>query len=83
MSTNPLDAAISALETEVTEEETIVDSAIAYIQGVPGLIAAAIAAAIAAGATPAQLAKITELQTKLDAKGTALQAALTANTPTP
>ena len=83
MSTNPLDVALAELETEVTEEETVVDSAIAYIQGVPGLIQAAIDAATNAGATAQQLAKIVELKTKLDAKGAALQAALTANTPTP
>jgi hypothetical protein len=76
MSTNPLDVALDELVTEVSEEETIVDSAIAFIQGVPGLIQVAVDAALAAGATPAQLAKISELKTKLDAKGAALTAAL-------
>jgi hypothetical protein len=76
MNANPLDIAIDELLTEVTEEETVIDSAIAYIQGVPGLIQAAVDAAIAQGATPAQLQKITELKDKLDAKGRALEAAL-------
>ena len=80
---NKLDDAITALVTEVTEEETVIDSAIAYITGVPWLIQAAIDAALAQGATAVQLGAIADLQTKLDAKGTALQAALTANTPTP
>lgn len=79
MSTNPLDIAINELVSEVSDEETIIDSAIAYIVGVPGLIQTAVDAAIKAGATPAQLAKISELKTKLDAKGNALKAALTTN----
>lgn len=84
MSTNPLDIAIDELVTEVAEEETITDSAIAYIMGVPALIQAAVDAALLQGATPAQLTKISELKTKLDAKGEALKAALAANTtPTP
>lgn len=76
MSTTPLDVALDALVKEVAEEETIVDSAIAFIEGVPALIQSAVDAAMAAGATAAQLQVITDLKAKLDLKGEALKAAL-------
>ncbi len=74
---NNLDEALDTLTAEVSEEETVMDSAIAYIVGVPALIQAAIDAALADGsANAAQLARFTELKSKLDAKGEALKAAL-------
>lgn len=76
MSRNPLDVAIDELTQEVAEEETIIDSAIVFIKGVPGLIQTAVDAALAQGATPSQLAQITALKDKLDAKGKAIEAAL-------
>jgi|SRR6185295_3520382 len=77
---NTLDTALDELTTEVSEEETIMDSAVAYIVGVPALIQAAIDAALADGsANEAQLARFVELKGKLDAKGEAIKAALATN----
>ena len=76
-----LDDKIAALTTTVEEETTVEKSALALIQGISAQIAAAVAAATAAGATTAQLAALTDLQTKLAANDTELSAAVLANTP--
>ena len=76
-----LDDAITALTAQVNAATTVEASASAFINGVPKLIADAVAQAQAAGATPAQLQAITDLGTKLTAASGPLQAALTANTP--
>jgi hypothetical protein len=76
-----LDAQITDLTTEVTNETTVEKSALTLIQGIPALIAAAIAKASAAGATTAQLQALSDLQTTLAANDTELSAAVTANTP--
>ena len=76
-----LDDAIAKLTADVTAEKAVVDSAIVFINGVPGLISAAVATAQAAGATADQLQALTDLSTKLEAETPALSAALTANTP--
>lgn len=75
-----LDDKITDLTDAVTAEDTVVDSAITFIQGVPALVQAAKDAALAAGATETQLAALTNLKTGLDAKSQALKDALTANT---
>ena len=72
---------IDDLVTAVAAEDTVVNSAIVYIKSVPGLIQAAVDRAVAGGATAAQLAPLTGLVSDLQAKSAALQAALTANTP--
>ena len=72
---------LTDLIAEVQAAETVEDSATAFIQGVPGLIAAAVAKALANGATEAELAPLAQLTTDLKAKSDALTAALTANTP--
>lgn len=78
---NPkIEAVLVSLTKEVSENATVIDSAVAYIQGVPGLIQAAVDAA---DLTPAQEAVFADLNTQLDAKEQALIAAMTANTPTP
>jgi hypothetical protein len=77
---------MSAFDDLVAAEsaaDTVYDSAVTFINGVPALIAAAVAAAQAAGATPAQLAQIVAVQNDIQNKSAAIQAALTANTPTP
>jgi len=51
------------------------------ISGFSAQLAAAIAAAQAAGATPAQLSAVTDLQTALDANNATLTAAIASNTP--
>lgn len=72
---------IDDLVAAVAAEDTIVDSAIVFINGVPGLIQAAVTQALANGATAAELAPLTAVVTDLQAKSSALQAALTANVP--
>ncbi len=77
-----LDDKITALQADVAAEKTVEDSAIALLQGIPKLIADAVAAALAQGATAAQLQALTDLQTRLEANTSTLSAAVTANTPT-
>jgi hypothetical protein len=64
-------AAIDDLQAAVAAEDTVIDSAITLIQGIPALIAAA-------GVDPA---KLTALQADITAKSTALAQAVAANTP--
>lgn len=66
-------SALDDLQAAVAAEDTVIDSAIVLIQGIPALIAAA-------GTDPAKLAA---LQADITAKTQALSAAVTANTPTP
>lgn len=68
---------------DMTQCQTVFDSALAFINSVPGLISTAVAAAVANGATEAELAPFTQLNADLSAKRDAVQAALLANTPTP
>ena len=74
---------IEALIAEVAADDTIFDSAVTFITGVPKLIQDAVDKAIANGATPAQLQAVTGLATDLRTKAQAIQDAITANTPTP
>lgn len=76
-----LDDKIATLTQDVTDENTIIDSAITLISGIPKLISDAVAVAIAAGATPAQLQGLTDLATSIEAKKTSLAAAISANVP--
>lgn len=77
---NSLDTAIAALQADVTQETTVNQSAITLLNGIPALIATAVADAQAAGATPAELASITALGMAITANTTNLAAAVTANT---
>lgn len=76
-----LDDAITALTAEVTAENTEIDSAIVFIKGVPALIQTAIDAAVAKGASPAQLQSLADLKTAMENKASDLAAALVAGTP--
>jgi hypothetical protein len=76
-----LDDAITALTAQVAAEATVDASAVALLNGIPTLIANAVAQATAAGATPAQLAAIANLGTALQAAQAPLAAAVAANTP--
>lgn len=78
-----LDDKITSLTAEVTRNTAVEGSALTLIQGFAGQLAAAIAAAQAAGATPAELQALTDLQTTLTANDDALAAAVAANTPAP
>ena len=64
-------AAIDDLQAAVAAEDTVIDSAITLIQGIPALIAAA-------GVDPAKLAA---LQSDITTKSSALAAAVAQNTP--
>jgi hypothetical protein len=66
-------SAIDDLQAAVAAEDTVIDSAITLIQGIPALIAAA-------GVDPAKLAA---LQSDITAKSSALASAVAANTPAP
>lgn len=72
---------LATLTTEMTDATSVMEGATAYITTVPDLIAAAVAMAVANGATAAQLKPVTDLGTTLAAKAAALTAALEANVP--
>ena len=74
-------AAIDALGQQVTTDQTVIESAVLLINGIAAMITTAVNAAIAGGATPAQLAPLTALTASLTASDDALAAAVTANTP--
>jgi len=61
---------------QMTNAETVEDAAIVYIQGVPGLIQAAVQQALDNGATADQLVPVSNLGNDLKARSDALQAAL-------
>ena len=72
---------LADLTAEIQKATTVEASATALISGIADRIAAAVAAAIANGATAAELAPVADLGKTLDAQSDALQAAVTANTP--
>jgi uncharacterized protein YoxC len=78
-----LDDKIATLTQDVTDENTVIDSAVTLISGIPQLIKDAVTAALAQGATPAQLQGLTDLAASIEAKKAALAAAVAANTGTP
>ena len=79
MSTD-VNSALLELQADVAQETTVDQSAVTLIQGIPALIAAAVAQAQAAGATPAQLAAFDQLGAQITANATGLAAAVTAGT---
>lgn len=66
-----MNQALVDLQAAVAAEDTVIDSAVTLIQGIPALIAAA-------GTDPAALAA---LSADINTKAAALAAAVTANTP--
>ncbi len=78
-----LDTEIAALTAQVATDTTVEGSALTLINGFNAKLAAAVAAAAANGATPAQLAELTALGSSVAASNTALAAAVAANTITP
>lgn len=73
-------SSIDNLISTVAALDSVIDSAAATINGIQGQIQAAVTAALANGATAAQLAPLTDLNTDLAAKKDALAAAVAANT---
>lgn len=72
---------LDTLTREVSDLDAIKESVVAFVNGVPELIRAAVAEATAAGATPAQLAAFDTLNAALDAKANEIAAAVATNTP--
>jgi len=73
--------AVDDLTAKVARLTTVDESAVALIKGFPALIAAAVAAAQAAGATPAQLQAFTDLSQKITEDTDVLAGAVTEGTP--
>jgi hypothetical protein len=73
--------AIQELTDAVTNATTVEASAMAFINGVPGLVTDAVTKALDNGATKEQLAPLSDLSKQLEAQSQALKDALTANTP--
>ena len=65
----------------ITAADTVIDGATAFANGVPALLAAAAAAALANGATADQLKPVTDLSLQLQSKAATLAAAVVTNTP--
>ena len=76
-----LDDKILALTAEIANDTTVIGSAITLINGFAAQLAEAIAAALAQGATPEQLAALDALNTSLNTNAADLAAAVAANIP--
>ncbi len=75
-----LQAALDELTQDVAELTSVDQSAVALIQGFSARLDAAVAAAQAAGATPAQLASFTDLNAQVKQRTTELASAVSAGT---
>ena len=80
VSTN-VQQAVDEMTAAVAAETPLDASVRTFVNSVPGLIAAAVAKASAAGATPAQLAAFDTLSQTMTANAATVSAALVANTP--
>lgn len=78
---NNIDTAIAALTVQVQNNTTVDTSVVTFINGIPALIAAAVANAVNAGATPAQVQAFTDLGTSIQTSSDSVVAAIKANTP--
>jgi hypothetical protein len=76
-----IDDALDTLTAQVAQNTTVIGSAKVLINGFAAQLASAIAAAQAAGATPVQLQKMTDLQTAVKASDDDLAAAVAQGTP--
>ena len=72
---------LASLSDAVTKQTTVDASAVALINGISDRLAAAVAAALANGASEAELAPVQAEVDALNAGADALSAAVTANTP--
>lgn len=73
--------ALTGLQKDVQDEETVKQSVVTLITGIPSLIAAAVAVALAAGATPEQLQAFSDLSDSIEAKNTDFANAVVTGTP--
>jgi hypothetical protein len=74
-----IDDELTQLTADVAAEQGAVDSAVVLINGISAKIDAAVAAATAAGATPAELQALTDLSTSVNAQTASLSTAVAAN----
>ncbi len=74
---------IDNLVTDVAAENTVIDSAVVLLNGIDKRLADGIAAALAGGATAAQLNDLVTLDADVKANSSKLAAAVQQNTPTP
>lgn len=72
---------IAQLTAQVNKANTVEKSAQTLIEGIKARIDAAVAAALAAGATAEQLQPLSDLGIALDTESDSLAAAVQANTP--
>jgi hypothetical protein len=80
---NQLDAEIADLQAKVEAETGVTQSAVTLLNGIPALIATAVAQAQAAGATDAQLAAMKALGNTIAQNTGGLAGAVEANTSPP
>jgi hypothetical protein len=76
-----IDDSITALQTDVTAQTTVLTSVQTFAAGIPAMIQTAVNSALAQGATPAQLQALTDLKTGLEANTAGFAAAIVAGTP--
>lgn len=74
-----LDDELAALTAQVAANTSAEDSAVLILNDIPNRIQAAVDAALAAGATPAQLQAVNDLKDALKAHADPLAAAVVAN----
>lgn len=78
-----IDDSIKTLTDTVAAQTTVDASAVAALSGLAKMLADALGAAAAAGATPAQLQALTDLSASISANNAGLATAVAANTPAP
>jgi murein L,D-transpeptidase YcbB/YkuD len=71
-----LQEALAALQTDVANEDTVIDGAVTLINGFAAQIQAAVQAALAAGAPKETLAAFSTLADEVNSKASALAAAV-------
>lgn len=76
-----MNADLQSLLDETTDIESVLDSAVTFINGVPALIDKAVQAAIGNGATADELKPLAQLSADFKAKAQAVKDAIAANTP--
>lgn len=73
---------IAALQAEVTDNTSVITSAVTLINGIGAIVAAAVNDALAAGATPEVLASLDAVAVEINTASQSLADAVAANTPT-
>ena len=76
-----IDDDLTELTADVSANTDLVQSAVTALNGIAQKVTDAVAAALAAGATPAQLQSVTDAATAIKANSAALAAAIPASTP--